>query len=197
MTALRVVALDLSLTATGIAATHDSAGEPRLFCRTVTPRRYPSETQIDHRRLKETIDAVTGAVRCKPDLVVVEWLPQYEGKGEASLRLAELHGAIKHWLWSHKQLYVDVKPQHLKQYATGSGNAKKQQVREAVTGRYGKLLHIATEDEADSVALLMLALDAYGSTLPDGGPVPAVPSHHYRKALAAIKWPQLTTGALT
>jgi len=186
---LRVVALDLSLTATGIATTHDSAGEPRLACRTVTPRKYPSATQIDHRRLKETIDAVTGAVRCRPDLVVVEWLPQFDGKGDTSLRLAELHGAIKHWLWSHDVLYVDVLPPHLKQYATGSGNAKKRDVREAVTARYGRLLHIGTDDEADAVTLLAMALDAYGQSL-------VAVNGTYGRALAAVKWPELKTGAL-
>ena len=60
---MRAVALDLSLTATGIAVTHDSVGEPRLSCRTVTPRRYPTPNLIDHRRMKETIDAVIAAVR--------------------------------------------------------------------------------------------------------------------------------------
>lgn len=184
MTALRIVALDLSLRATGIAVTHDSAGEPRLSCRTVVPRKYPTANVIDHRRLHETFAAVSSAVGCKPDLVVVEWLPQFAGHGGTALRLAELHGAIKHWMWSHSYRYVDVKPQHLQQYATGKGSADKQAVREAVTARYGKRLHIGTEDEADAVALLALALDGYGQALE---PVPLT----NRKAVAAVDWPDL------
>lgn len=190
MTAMRVVALDLSLTGTGIAATHDSNGSPRLACRTVTPRRYPTETAIDHRRLHETFAAVAHAMKCRPDLVVVEWLPQVGDHGDAALRLAELHGSIKHWLWSQKLRYVDVRPVHLKIYATGSGAAKKHEVREQVTARYGSLLHIGTEDEADATALLALGLEAYGQPLQrDGHPI-TVPAANMR-AVSAVKWPQL------
>lgn len=184
---LRVVALDLSLTATGIAVTHDQAGKSRLSCRTVSPRRRPSDTAIDHERLHETFAAIAAAVRCGPDIVVVEWLPQFSGHGDASLRIAELHGAVKHWLWSQGHRYVDVLPQRLKTYATGYGNATKQAVREAVTARYGRLLHIGTEDEADAVTLLAMALDVYGQ------PLAEVPAAH-RKAIADVSaWPALDT----
>jgi crossover junction endodeoxyribonuclease RuvC len=185
---LRIVSLDLSLTATGIAATHDSNGAPRLACRTVTPRRYPASTAIDHRRLHETFAAVSVAVQCRPDLVVIEWLPQFKGHGDVSLRLAELHGALKHWLWSRRLLYVDMLPVHLQMYATGKGRASKQEVREAVTARYGRMLHIGTEDEADAVALLAAALDAYGQ------PLAEVPTAN-RKALAGCVWPDLNLPA--
>ncbi|AGL19524.1 crossover junction endodeoxyribonuclease RuvC [Actinoplanes sp. N902-109] len=186
---LRVVALDLSLTATGIAVTHDQVGEPRLACRTVSPRRRPSDTIIDHVRLHETFGAIAAAVRCKPDLVVIEWLPQFAGKGDTSLRLAELHGAVKHWLWSKNLRYVDVQPPHLKIYATGDGRADKAKVRRQVTAAYGRFLHIGTEDEADATALLAMALDAYGQ--------PLVETHvSRREALAAVKWPELDLAAV-
>jgi crossover junction endodeoxyribonuclease RuvC len=184
ITPLRVVALDLSLTATGIAVTHDQVGEPRLSSRTVSPRRRPTRTAIDHQRLHETFSAIAAAVKCRPDLVVIEWLPQFSGHGDASLRIAELHGAVKHWLWSQRLTYVDVKPAHLKQYATGKGNATKTEVREQVTARYGRMLHIGTEDAADATALLALALDAYGQALAE------VPAHH-AKAVGAVDWPTI------
>lgn len=182
ITPLRVVALDLSLTATGIAVTHDQVGEPRLSCRTVSPRRRPSDNIIDHQRLHEVFASISAAVACKPDLVVIEWLPQVTGHGDVALRLAELHGAIKHWLWSRRLRYVDVRPQELKTYATGKGNATKRDVREAVTARYGRLLHIGTEDEADAVTLLAMALDAHGQ------PLAEVPAHH-RKVVGKVAWP--------
>lgn len=183
---LRVVTLDLSLTATGIAVTHDQLGEPRLACRTITPRRRPTAVAIDHERLHETFAAIAAAVQSKPDIVVVEWLPQFQGHGDASLRLAELHGATKHWLWAKGHRYVDVKPTHLQQYATGKGRASKQEVREAITSRYGRLLHIGTEDEADAVSLLASALDWYGTPL---GGITVPPLN--RKALAGTRWPDL------
>jgi crossover junction endodeoxyribonuclease RuvC len=184
VTGLRMVALDLSLRATGLAATHDATGEPRLSCRTVvTQKSASSPTLTDHRRLHKVFEAVVGAVRCRPDLVVVEWQPQLE-HGDTSLRIAELHGLVKHWLYGQKIPYVDVRPQELKTYATGNANADKDRVREAVIARYGKHLHVGTHDEADATALLMSALDAYGQALV---PAPA----DCRKALARTSWPEL------
>lgn len=190
MRPLRVIALDLSLRATGLATTHDQLGEPRLSCRTITPPRSAySPTVIDHRRLHLTFEAMAAALACKPDLVVVEQLHVFTGSGGATLRLAELHGALKHYLWSKRVRYLDVQPVHLKQYATGKGNATKTEVREAVTARYGSLLHIGTEDEADSVTLLALALDAYGQPL---APVPGT----HQAPLGKVSWPVLDLGEL-
>lgn len=191
---LRAVALDLSLTGTGIAVTHASTGEPRLSCRTVAPRKRPSTTTIDHARLHEIIAAVMLAAECKPDLVVIEKPLQIAGKGDISIRLAELHGPIKHWLYCREIPYVDVHLTHVKQYATGSGAAQKPDVLAAVIARYGKCgqhgVSIGTYDEADAMSLLMQALDYYGSPLPDGYPLPEVPSGH-REALAKTRWPKL------
>lgn len=187
MSALRIVGLDLSLTATGIAVTHDQVGEPRLACRTVSPRRRPSDNIIDHVRLHETFQAVAAALACKPDLVVVEWLPAVTGTGGAPLRLAELHGALKHFMWAKGHRYVDVNPSHVKTYATGKGNAKKDLVRAEITARYGGLLHIGTTDEADATALLALALDAYGQPLAEVPPT-------NRAAVGKVTWPQLPIG---
>lgn len=189
MRALRVVALDLSLTGTGIAVTHDQVGEPRLSCRTVSPIKRRSPNIIDHQRLHEVFASIAAAVLCKPDLVVIEWLPLVKGTGDTALRIAELHGAIKHWLWSQRITYVDVRPQELKTYATGNPNASKEQVLEAVIARYGKRLHIGTFDEADATALLAQALDAYGQ------PLAEVPAAH-RVAVGKTTWPELKTGDL-
>lgn len=189
---LRVVALDLSLTATGIAVTHDQAGEPRLSCRTVSPRRYPTDNIIDHRRLDQTFQAIAVALECKPDLVVIEWLPKVAGTGDTALRMAELHGAIKHYLFAKGHRYVDVRPQELKTYATGNANASKEVVRERVMSRYGRCLHISTFDEADATTLLCLALDAYGQKLVDldKREVQPPPGNH-RVAVSRVKWPEL------
>ena len=184
MRPLRIIALDLSLTGTGIAATHTRLGEPRLWCTTVAPRRRPSETAIDHGRLHEIITRITILAAMQPDLVVIERPLQRSGQGETSIRLAELHGAIKHWLWCRQIKYVDVNLAKVKTYATGNGGAKKHEVQAAVTATYGRLLHISTDDEADAVTLLAMALDAHGQALAE------VPDSH-RRALAGIVWPAL------
>lgn len=184
MRPLRLVALDLGLAHAGIAVTHDQVGEPRLSCRTVSPRKRPSPTVMDHQRAKEIIDSIIVALRCKPDLVVVEKPLQIAGQGDTSVRLGEIHGAIKHYLFSKGVLYVDVNLVHVKQYATGRGNAQKREVLEAVIARYGSLLHVHTDHEADAVSLLAQALDHYGQPLAD------VPSNH-AKAVYGTDWPEL------
>jgi crossover junction endodeoxyribonuclease RuvC len=194
MRPLRLVALDLSLTATGIAVTHDQAGQPRLSCRTVSPRRRPTETVIDHQRLHETFQAVAAALACLPDLVVIEFLPSVTGTGGVPLRLAELHGALKHFMWAKGHRYKDVEPQHLKTYATGNGNAKKELVRAEATARYGGRLHIGSTDEADAVTLLALALDGYGQPLTDRDGAPIVVPPKNRAAVGKVAWPVLEDG---
>jgi crossover junction endodeoxyribonuclease RuvC len=185
MRPLRVIALDLSLTGTGIAATHSSTGDARLWCTTVAPRRRPSETTIDHARLHDIISTVTGlATSWKPDLVVIEKPFQRPGQGDTSIRLAELHGPIKHWLWCRGIRYVDVNLTHVKQYATGNGGADKQAVLASIISTYGRLVHVGTDDEADAMSLLAMALDQYGQ------PLVEVPETH-RRALRATRWPQL------
>lgn len=186
MRPLRVLALDLSLRATGLAVTHDQVGEPRLSCRTITaPKSASSDTKMDHRRAHQIIVAVIAAAECKPDVVAIE-SPLLLDKGDTSIRLAELHGPIKHWLWAHGIPYADVHPSHVKQYATGNGNADKEAVLAAVIARYGKRLSIHTYDEADAVSALAFALHHYGQPLAD------VPLDHSRALAGPTKWPKLT-----
>ncbi|PZF98523.1 crossover junction endodeoxyribonuclease RuvC [Micromonospora deserti] len=188
MTELRMVALDLSLAATGVAATHDHHGRGGLLARTVhTARTAHGHTDMDHDRINAVLRDVAAAVKCRPHLVVVEWLPQFDGKGATTLRLAELHGVVKHWLHAQRIRYVDVHPPEVKTWATGKGNANKTQVLEAVVSTYGRLLHVDGHDQADAVALLTLGLAAYGQQV--------VPLHnpHQRRALGNVTWPTLAT----
>lgn len=183
-----MVALDLSLAATGLAATHDHHGRAGLLARTIhTARTARGATDMDHQRVSRVLLDVAAAVKCQPHLVLIEWLPQFEGKGATSLRLAELHGVLKHWLFSKGFRYVDVHPPEVKMWATGNGNANKTQVVEAVTSTYGRLLHVGDDNAADAVALLSLGLAAYGH------PLVPVFGQQQRRALGNVKWPTLAT----
>jgi crossover junction endodeoxyribonuclease RuvC len=183
MRPLRVIGLDLSLTGTGIAATHTGDGEPRLWCSTRTPVRRPTLTRIDHHRLHEAVSLIMGAARCRPDVVAIEE-PIVTATGGVPLRMAELHGAVKHWLWSRSIPYVDVHLSKVKTYATGHGGAKKDAVLASMIATYGRLVHIGTHDEADALSLLAMTLDAYGQPLIDRPDT-------YRRALDGVRWPQL------
>ncbi|MFI2663696.1 hypothetical protein [Micromonospora carbonacea] len=189
MTELRMVALDLSLAATGLAATHNHHGDAGLLARTVhTARTAHGATDMDHARVHAVLADLAAALKAMPHLVVIEWLPQFDGKGDASLRLSELHGVIKHYLWTRKFPYVDVKPTYVQMWATGKGRASKTEVRAAVTAAYGHLVHVGSADEADAVSLLTMGMAAYGQPL-------ASTSSHQGRALGAVRWPDLVTEA--
>lgn len=191
---IRALALDLSLAATGLARTHASTGEPRLSCTTLTvPRNSTRPTLMDHRRVHGVFGEVARAAKAGLDLAVIEWLPQIEGHGDASLRLAELGGVIRHWLWGRGVAYVEVRPQHLKMFATGNGGASKEDVCAAVVARYGRLLAINPRDDnqCDAVTLLAMGLHAMGEPLAD------VPETH-RRALDSYSgaWPSIALGGV-
>ncbi|BCJ45351.1 hypothetical protein GCM10010168_86200 [Actinoplanes ianthinogenes] len=133
--------------------------------------------------MHQAVSIIMGAARMQPDVVAIEE-PLLLDKGDTSLRLAELHGAVKHWLWARSIPYVDVHLTKVKTYATGNGGAKKDVVLAAMIARYGSRLHIGTDDEADAMSLLAAALDAYGQPLAD------VPDSH-RRALSGVEWPKL------
>lgn len=182
----RMVALDLSLTATGIAWTCDHHGRASIGARTVhTARTAHGVNDIDHRRLNVVLADVAAAVKCRPELVVIEWLPGFAGHGDVTIRLAELHGVIKHWLWVQKIPYVDVHPPELKIWATGKGTATKTAVKERVIATYGGLCNIADDNQADAMSLLSLACAAYGE------PLARVVNPNQTRAIKNVTWPTL------
>ncbi len=197
MTGLRVIGLDLSVAATGLARTHSSDGELRLSCNTLATAQSPLKQRpntMDHRRVKQIIGYVMKACRMRPDVVAIE-LPLLVDKGDYSLRAAELHGAIKHWLFCQRIPYVDVHLTHVKMFATGDGNADKPTVHAAMQARYGTLpepwkgVAVANHNEADALSLLAMTLYAMGEPLAD------VPETH-RRALDSYAWPTAHGGAL-
>ncbi|MEU4781065.1 hypothetical protein [Micromonospora sp. NPDC023633] len=190
MTALRMVALDLSTSAAGIAHTHWHDGTPRLGCRTV------KTGLLDlHKKVHHVLADVAAAVKCRPHLVVVEGSFSRPGASDAPLHM--LRGVVLHWLWTKGIPYVDVQPSTVKVWATGSGatngenKVTKDKVIEAVLSTYGGLMQIdpRDSDQCDAVALLSLGMAAYGQ------PLVSVTSAHQRRALAVPKWPTLATEA--
>lgn len=177
----RVAGLDLSLTGTGIATYDPDPRRPSpVATKTVTTARLTG-----HPRLAEILLAISDLRHC--ELVVIEdvWLGL---KGNTALRLAELHGLVKHWLWLRCIPYVLVQPAQLKLYAVGKGGgngAGKDQVLLAVERRYGGLTTVTDNNQADALVLLAMAAEHYGSPL---APVPAA----HVAALAKVDgWPPL------
>lgn len=162
----RVIGLDLSLTATGFAdgtttitITSGSSGMARL------------------QSLRDQI-----VNRCRhARLVAVEGYSMGTARQPSRAHaLGELGGVIRLALWEEGVDYIDVSPASLKKYATGHGNAAKDEVLASAIRRLGYEGH--DHNQADALWLRAMALDALGT------PAVAVPASH-RDALGAITWP--------
>jgi len=80
-------------------------------------------------------------------------------------QLGEVGGAIRLFLFRHQRPYIDVAPQSLKKFATGSGRAKKDELRLAVFKRWGK--EFKTDHEVDAFILAKITEAVFG----DPGPL--------------------------
>jgi crossover junction endodeoxyribonuclease RuvC len=170
----RVVGLDLSLTATGVAV---SDGTPYLI---------KSRTK-GHERLaqiaRDIDNAVAGGYLQDPgraQLVVVEG-PSFGSRGSAYHQLAGLWWLVAHNLWAAGIPYAVVSPTARAKYATGKGNAGKDAVLAAVVRRYPQI-EISDNNAADAWVLMAMGCDYLGE------PLSEMPAAH-REALAKVAWP--------
>ncbi len=163
---MRVLALDLSLQATGVAL-------PTGELLTVKPglRRGPE-------RLGWVRDWVHDHL-ARVDLCVLEGY-SYNSANSHAHALGELGGVVRCLLYQKDIDQVEVPPACLKKYATGKGNAGKDQVLVAALKRLG--VEPADNNQADAAWLRAMAEDAYWLD------VPRVPSGH-RGVLAKVPWP--------
>jgi Holliday junction resolvasome RuvABC endonuclease subunit len=161
----RVLALDLSMTATGVA-------EPDGTLTTLRP------CAKGDRRLDE-IAAHTAALcgRWGIDFAVLEDLPTH---ARAAGIVGMVHGAARVTLLVAGVPYLTVPPATLKTYATGRGNAPKPDLRMALYKRTG--LDVADDNQVDAAWLRLLALDLAGN------PELELPQTH-RRALAKLALP--------
>lgn len=116
------------------------------------------------------------------ELVVIEDY-SYGSQGKAILNIAELGGALRWILWRAEKPVVVIPPATLKKFATGKGNAGKDEVLAAAIRRLDYGGH--SNDEADALWLYQAALHAYG--LPGAVLLPA----SQVEAIRYIEWPGL------
>lgn len=165
MSAPRVVGLDLSITAPGIAWCDSSV-------HTVRP------TGDGDARLLSIVDEVARAVDGRSiDLVVIEDLPTH---ARAAGITGMVHGAVRAWLLRHDVPYALVTPATLKKFATGKGNADKSAMAVAAYKRLGR--ELADDNGVDSLWLRAAGMDHLGHPL---APMPAA----QRAALDKVAWP--------
>lgn len=153
-TAPRVIGLDLSITATGIAVADGLVDTWKMPAAWGDRRIY----EIGHRLGVEVS-------MFPPDLVVIEDLPTHaHGAGITGM----VHGAARARLIGCHIPYALVTPATLKSFATGRGNAGKPDMAVALYKRAG--IELADDNQVDAAWLRFAGLAAYGRlpfTLPD------------------------------
>lgn len=164
---MNVLALDLSLTATGVCTSKGVI--------TLRPKSTGTERLSWHEGAIRDACAVSDL-----DIAIIEDI--YEG-GTSAARLGMLHGVIRvflHWLDIPTVL---VAPATLKKYATGKGNATKPDMRMALYKRAG--LDLNDDNQVDASWLYSMAMDHYG--FPAGFDLPAA----QRACMDKVDWPEL------
>jgi Holliday junction resolvasome RuvABC endonuclease subunit len=169
MTGPAILGLDLSISATGVA---DPSG--RLL--TIKPRGRTGPQRLAYLR-----DRILEQTAFGVDLVAIEGY-SFHSKGSGIYQLAELGGVIRLALHEAGIAYVEISPSSLKKYATGNGNAAKDQVLVACCRRLN--LDPPDNNAADAAWLRVMTLDHYGQPPVD------IPQAH-RAALAGVAWPDL------
>lgn len=169
----RILGLDLSLTATGVAMPDGDT----LTIRT-TPQAYthPMERLAD---IRHTIIHLAGR---DTDLAIIEGYSY--GSTQGRELLGELHGIIRLALYDAAIPYTLVPPSSVKKYATGHGNAPKGLVIAELNARTGR--NFRDDNQADAYALRLYGLDAYG------WPELDLPATHRIALERDLDWPDLT-----
>jgi Holliday junction resolvasome RuvABC endonuclease subunit len=171
---MNVVALDLSLAATGWA-TRDGTGS------VITKPADQLEARLE-RICQTAINLVRrerGESSGWPTVVIEDFVT----RSPAASLLGMVHGAVRLELFIEFPVTaVLVPPASLKKYATGKGNATKADMRMALFQRAG--VDERNDNAVDAAWLRFMALDALGE------PLFAMPASH-RAALTKVPWPDL------
>jgi crossover junction endodeoxyribonuclease RuvC len=167
---LRIVAFDLSLSCSGFSDGNRVG--------TLVPPKGQD-------RGIERLDWIRQAVMLKADGADIVAVEGYSFASQASHAhsLGELGGIVRWNLWARKIPFVVIPPSNLKQFATGKGNAKKEEVLAAAIRALGYLGH--SNDEADAIWLWHMAAARYGQS------VLMTLTGPREKALSKIEWPDL------
>ena len=161
-----VLGLDLSLSATGVAA-------PDGTTSTIKTRDRDGDRRLA--QIRDTIAGLCGGA----DLAVVEDLPTHAYSAGIT---GMVHGAVRVALLDAGVPYALVTPATLKKYATGNGGAKKSGMVLAAYKRFG--VDFADEDQCDAFWLRAAGLDQVGEPL-------AVLPAAQRALLGKARWPHM------
>ena len=175
----KVVGVDLSLTATGIAS---SLG----WCQTlgedgITTRPLDDRLDALENLAREILIVIGGGRGNWPALIVIE-IPAYSRSGGGSHERSGLWWKIVRSLRQREVPVAEVANQQRMRYATGRGSAKKGAVIDAVARRLPMFETGGDDNCADAAVLAAMGADHLGHPL---APMPAT----HRAALDRVEWP--------
>lgn len=90
----------------------------------------------------------------KPEVVVIEEM--FVGHASSAITIIQIGTVIRWFLWQDNVNYRNVHPGALKKFATGKGNAKKDQIMMAVYKKWG--FESSTDNIADAVVLAKMGI---------------------------------------
>lgn len=158
MRTTRLLALDLSITATGVVTPWDYDYERpmnELQITTVSPKR---EGDLRLSEIKNNVRALVHEHGVAVDWVILEDLPPTRAFSTAKLGM--VHGAVRSMLIEEGIRYLAVPPSVVKKYATGKGNAPKPDLRMALYRRID--LDLRDDNQVDAAWLWLLGHDLAG-----------------------------------
>ncbi|MCI2958205.1 hypothetical protein MN032_10900 [Agromyces atrinae] len=172
-----VVGLDLSLTATGYASIRPQAP---TRVQTIKSKGAKDATLAQRAERLHALSAEILGSSLAADIVVIEQ-PAYNQTGGSHHDRSGLWWLVTDALVPIVERVIEVTPPTLKKYATGKGNASKDEVLAAVIRRYPDI-EVTNNNEADA-----LVLAAVGARLA-GHPIEASLPAANLAALEKVRW---------
>ena len=178
-----ILGLDLSLTSTGIVLVDENGS---IAVRRLQPK-IRGLDRLDF--IAQTVATTTSPVLgYGVGLVVLEG-PAFGAKGSAYHQLAGLWWLVRHRLWNLEIPVAEASPSEVKKYATGKGNAGKDEVLAAAVRRFPDIAaDQLNNDIADALWLAAMGARHLGQPIDD---VPQV----NRTALDKVQWPDTEEAA--
>lgn len=175
----RIAGVDLSLTSTGIA--YSTGHCLKIGQKDVTKLPITERTSV----LREMADQILLHIDTA-DLILIEKFVLARGKagaGGAGERAYLYYLVVDALIHQIRTPVVEVPQSTLKTYATGRGNAPKDEVKDAVAKRLPMFVTKGNSDMCDAAVLAAMGADHFGH------PLAVMPKPHL-KALAAVSWPE-------
>lgn len=176
---MRIVGVDPSLTATGIACTCGTS----VF---TTRKRGPERLFEIAMEVRSHATGVCTELGNHSGVVVLEGY-SYASANQAH-QLGELGGVVRVELWRCQIPYVEIPPALLKRFATGKGNAGKDEMLAAAIRRFS--FEGSGNNEADAFLLQEMGRHAYWRNEVELlKPMPTL--SYMREAVGKVTWPEV------